>query len=315
MASATGPVVVLAGGVGAARFLDGLVNVVPPEDVFVIVNVGDDLELAGLHISPDIDTITYTLAGLVNPETGWGLRDDTRGALDQLKKLGGPAWFSLGDRDLGTHLYRTERLHARATLSAVTAEITAALGVRARIVPVTDQPLRTIVETDAGDLSFQEYFVARGQRDTVHGLRFAGAESCEAAPGVHDAITSARLIIFAPSNPFLSIGPILAVPAIRDCLLTSRASAVAISPIVGGKALKGPAADILRSLGHDVSALGVARLYQDLIDGFVLDEQDAAMADTITAETGVRCIVTPTIMRGADEKRALAEATIATLTP
>lgn len=315
MASATGPVVVLAGGVGAARFLEGLVSVVPPEDVFVIVNVGDDLELAGLHISPDIDTITYTLAGLVNPENGWGLRDDTHGALDQLNKLGGPAWFALGDRDLGTHLYRTERLHARATLSTVTAEIATALGVRARIVPVTDQPLRTVVETDAGDLSFQEYFVARGQRDTVRGLRFAGAESCQASPGVHDAITSARLIIFAPSNPFLSIGPILAVPAIRDCLLTSRASAVAISPIVGGKALKGPAAEILRSLGHDVSALGVARLYQDLIDGFVVDEQDAAMADAIEAETGVRCIVTPTIMRGAAEKRALAEATIAALTP
>jgi LPPG:FO 2-phospho-L-lactate transferase len=315
MASATGPVVVLAGGVGAARFLEGLVSVVPPEDVFVIVNVGDDLELAGLHISPDIDTITYTLAGLVNPEVGWGLRNDTHGALDQLKKLGGPAWFALGDRDLGTHLYRTERLHARATLSTVTAEIATALGVRARIVPVTDQPLRTVVETDAGDLSFQEYFVARGQQDTVRGLRFAGAESCQASPGVHDAITSARLIVFAPSNPFLSIGPILAVPAIRDCLLTSRASAVAISPIVGGKALKGPAAEILRSLGHDVSALGVARLYQDLIDGFVVDEQDAAMADAIAAETGVRCIVTPTIMRGAAEKRALAEATIAALTP
>ncbi len=308
-----GSVVVLAGGVGAARFLQGLVQVVPPQDVCVITNVGDDLEMAGLHVSPDIDTVTYTLAGLVNPETGWGLRDDTFVALDGLRRLGGPDWFNLGDRDLATHLYRTQRLREGALLSDVTAEIARALGLRCHITPVTDGRLRTMVATDAGELAFQEYFVQRRQQDRVTGLRFAGAESVEAAPGVHAAITGARAIIFAPSNPFLSIGPILAVPGIRDCLLTSQAPAAAISPIVGGQAVKGPAAAILGSLGHDVSALGVARLYQDLIDVFVLDREDAALADTIAAETGMRCTVTQTMMHGDAEKRALAAATIEAL--
>ncbi len=313
MTQETGAVVVLAGGVGAARFLDGLVQVVPPSEVFVVVNVGDDLEIAGLHISPDIDTVTYTLAGRVNAETGWGLRDDSFAALDVLRELGGPDWFVLGDRDLGTHLYRTHRLGEGAALSTVTAEIAHALGVECRLSPVTDQHLRTIVQTDAGEMPFQQYFVRRRQQDKVMGLRFDGADTATAAPGVHEAITGARAIIVAPSNPFLSIGPILAVPGIRDCILASNAAVAAISPIIGGEAVKGPAAAILGSLGHDVSALGVARLYQDLVDVFVLDEQDADLAGPIGDETQMRCVVTNTIMSSAEAKRALAATTIEAL--
>lgn len=313
MTQETGAVVVLAGGVGAARFLDGLVQVVPPSDVFVVVNVGDDLEIAGLHISPDIDTVTYTLAGRVNAETGWGLQDDSFAALDALRELGGPDWFTLGDRDLGTHLYRTQRLGEGAALSTVTAEIARALGLECRLSPVTDQHLRTIVQTDAGEMPFQEYFVRRRQQDKVMGLRFDGADTATAAPGVHEAITGARAIIVAPSNPFLSIGPILAVPGIRDCILASNAAVAAISPIIGGEAVKGPAAAILESLGHDVSALGVARLYQDLVDVFVLDEQDADLAGPIGDETQMRCVVTNTIMSSAEAKRALAATTIEAL--
>ncbi len=307
------PVVALAGGVGAARFLEGVVQVVPPDEVVAIVNVGDDFELGGLHIAPDLDTVTYTLAGLVNPETGWGLRGETFHALDALRSLDGPDWFRLGDRDIGTHLYRTQRLREGASLSAVTAEIARALGLRVTILPATDGRLRTMVETPDGELAFQEYFVRRGTQDRVLGLRFAGAEAAVATPGVHEAIMAARAIIIAPSNPFLSIEPILAVPGVRDCLLASKAPKAAISPIVGGRALKGPAAAILASLGHDVSALGVARLYRDLIDLFVLDHEDAALADAVREESAAACVVTQTIMAGPQEKRALARVTLDSL--
>ena len=311
-----GPVVVIAGGVGAARFLEGVLAAVSPSEVVAVVNVGDDLEIAGLHISPDLDTVTYTLAGLVNPETGWGVRGDTFAALEQLRALGGTAWFTLGDVDLGTHLYRTERLQAGASLSELTAEIVSALGLGegglgCTILPATDGRLRTMVQTDAGELPFQEYFVRRRQSDAVRGLRFEGAESVEPAPGVHEAITQARAVVIAPSNPFLSIGPVLAVPGLRDCLLTTQAPVVAVSPIVAGAAIKGPTAAILESLGHAVSALGVARLYADLIDVFVLDEQDESLREQIERETGVRCVATQTLMHGPAEKRALAEATLA----
>lgn len=304
---AGGPIVVLAGGVGAARFLEGAVAAFPPADVVAIVNVGDDLELAGLHISPDLDTVTYTLAGQINPETGWGLAGDSFTALARLRALGGSDWFTLGDTDLGTHLYRTERLAAGAPLSRVTAEIAAASGLDCTILPVSDGYLRTIVQTDAGELPFQEYFVRRRQADAVRGLRFEGADAVEPAPGVDEAIRRARAIVIAPSNPFLSIGPVLAVPGLRDCLLTTQAPIVAVSPIVAGAAIKGPAAAIMRSLGHDVSALGVARLYADLIDIFVIDQQDAALAPQIARETGVDCVATQTLMSGPAEKRALAE--------
>ena len=305
-----GPIVVIAGGVGAARFLEGAVAAFPPADIVAIVNVGDDLELAGLHISPDLDTVTYTLAEQVNPETGWGVRGDSFAALERLRALGGSDWFSLGDTDVGTHLYRTERLAAGAPLSVVTAEIAAASGIGCVILPVTDGRLRTIVQTDAGELPFQEYFVRRRQTDTVRGLRFDGAESVKPAPGVHEAITQARAVVIAPSNPFLSIGPVLAVPGLRDCLLTTQAPVVAVSPIIAGAAVKGPAAAIMQSLGHDVSALGVARLYADLIDVFVIDQQDAALASEIAGDTGVDCLATQTLMHGPDEKRALALQTV-----
>lgn len=304
------PVVVLAGGVGAARFLEGVVQVVPPQEVVAIVNVGDDLEVGGLHISPDLDTVSYTLAGRVNPETGWGLRDDTFSVLEALQELGEPAWFRLGDRDIATHIFRTQRLREGAPLSTVTGEITRALGVEVQVLPVTDQRLRTMVETPEGEVSFQEYFVRRRSQDRVLGLRFAGAMEAAAAPGVHEAIMGARAIVIAPSNPFLSIEPVLAVQGLRDCLLASRAPKAAVSPIIGGEAVKGPAAAILDSLGHDVSALGVARLYGDLVDLFVLDEADAALAPTVRAEVGIDCLVAQTLMHGAAEKRGLAAATL-----
>ena len=313
MAEQAGPVVVLCGGVGAARFLEGLVRVVPPETVVAIVNVGDDLELYGLHISPDLDTVTYTLAGLVDPAGGWGRAGDSFHVLESLRALGDAAWFRLGDRDLALHLYRTQRLRDEIPLSAITAEIASTMNVPCRLLPVTDERLRTIVETPAGEMPFQEYFVRRRAEDSVVAVRFDGAERTRAAPGVHAALMAARAIVIAPSNPFLSIGPILAVPGIRDCLLASRARVAAVSPIVAGRAIKGPTARILASLGHDVSALGVARLYQDLIDLFVLDNEDADLADAVQSETGAACAVTETLMSGPAEKEALARATLEAL--
>ena len=306
MQDTKGPVVVLAGGVGAARFLEGLVSLVRPENIYVIVNVGDDFEFCGMYISPDIDTVTYTLAGVNNSNTGWGLQDDTTAALDQLRLLGGPSWFSLGDKDIGTHLYRTARMRQGAELSVVTSEVASALGVESHIIPVTDQPLRTILQTDEGDLSFQEYFVSRRQRDVIRGLQYSGAESCETAPGIQEAIQSAGHIIIAPSNPFLSIRPILAVPTVRECLINSSATIVSVSPIVAGNAIKGPAAAMLCSLGHDVSALGFARLYQDLVDVFVIDQKDEELVGSISEETGAKCVIADTIMQSLSEKRSLA---------
>lgn len=304
------PVVVLAGGVGAARFLDGLVRVVDPADVVAIVNVGDDMEWCGLHVSPDIDTVCYTLSGQVNPETGWGLDGDTQSALTRARELGGPGWFTVGDRDLGLHLARTARLAAGEPLSAITADVARAFGLACRVLPATDDRLRTMVQTEDGEIAFQEYFVQRRQRDTVRGLRFEGAETAAPAPGVREAIDEARAIVIAPSNPFLSIGPLLAVPGLRDSLITSGAPIAAISPIVGGRAIKGPAAAILASLGHDVSAEGVARLYADMGDVFVLDQEDAELAVSIGNETGLRCVVTDTVMRDVATKESLARATL-----
>lgn len=303
-------VAVLAGGVGAARFLDGLVRVMPPQDITAIVNVGDDMEWAGLHIAPDLDTVMYTLSGLVNPEMGWGVANDGRRVLDRLDSLGGPAWFLIGDDDLATHLFRTHRLREGAPLSTVTAELCRAVGIECRVTPVTDDRLRTVVQTPDGALAFQDYFVRRRAADPVHGLRFDGAESSAPAPGVLEALRSADAIVIAPSNPFLSIDPLLAVPGVREALTESGASVVAISPIIGGAAVKGPAADILASLGHDVSAIGVARLYAELVDIFILDEQDAALVEQVEAETALRCIALPTLMSGLAEKRALAQAAL-----
>ena len=303
-------IAVLAGGVGAARFLDGLVRVIPASDVTAIVNVGDDMEWAGLHISPDLDTVTYTLADLVNPETGWGLRGESRRTLDRLSELGGPDWFMIGDLDLATHLYRTHRLLAGDPLSEITRDLTARLGLECVVTPVTDDRLRTVVGTDAGALAFQDYFVRRRASDAVRSLRFEGAESAQPAPLVLDALSEAEAIVIAPSNPFLSIDPLLSVSGIRDLVIRHRNKVVAVSPIVGGQAVKGPAADILQSLGHDVSALGVARIYAELADLFILDETDTSLASEIESETGMRVAVMQTLMMDIDAKMALAAGTL-----
>jgi len=304
--------VALAGGVGAARFLAGLVRVIAPQKLFVIGNTGDDAEIHGLEISPDLDTVVYTLAGLADPVRGWGLEGDTFRCLQALGRLGAETWFQLGDRDLATHLYRTERLRQGATLTEVTGEIAGARGVRARVVPMSDQPVRTRVETRRGSLDFQTYFVRRRARDAVLGVRLAGVEEARPAPGVLEAVAEARAVVVCPSNPILSIGPILAVPGIREALRNTRAPVAAISPIVGGRALKGPAARMMRSMGLRPSALQVAELYRDFLDVFVLDRLDESLAPRIEA-LGMRAVVTNTIMTGLTEKKALARVVVQAL--
>ncbi len=302
-------ITVLAGGVGAAKFLRGLVDVVDAASVTVIGNTADDEEFFGLHVSPDIDTVIYTLAGVVNEEQGWGLAGDTYHMLEQAKRLGDDAWFLLGDKDIATHLRRTRMLRDGSSLSDATAALALAYGVRCRVLPMSDDRVRTIVSTDDGELSFQEYFVRRRQRDDVRALRFEGAEAARPAPGVIESIRDADAVIVAPSNPLVSIGPILAVPGIRDALIATKAPVAAVSPIVGGHALKGPADKMLVSLGHESSAAGVARLYAGFADVLVIDRQDAALAPAVES-TGVRAVVTDTIMRDAASRRALAEATL-----
>jgi LPPG:FO 2-phospho-L-lactate transferase len=307
----------LAGGVGAARFLRGLVAVVPPQEVVAIVNTGDDVVLHGLHVSPDVDTVIYTLAGAVNDETGWGLAGETWSAMDALERFGdaAPSWFRLGDRDLATHLYRTGRLRAGATLSRVTAELAAAWDVRARIVPMSDDRVETRVTVDGGgEIGFQEYFVQRRHAVPVRAVRFAGVEDASPAPGVLDAIESADAIVVCPSNPMVSIGPILAVPGVRDALRARRADTVSISPIVAGAALKGPADRMLVELGHEASVVGVARLHRDVAATLVVDEADVALASAVEGE-GMRCLVTPTVMHGPAEAAALARAVLAVAAP
>ena len=300
-----GAVVALAGGVGAARFLDGLARVVAPERLFIIGNTGDDAEIHGLHISPDLDTVVYTLAGLADPKRGWGLRGDTFHGLEALGRLGGEAWFQLGDRDLATHLFRTERLRAGVRLDAVTSEIAAALGVRAALVPMSNDRVRSRVCTPSGELEFQRYFVERRARDPVAGVRFEGAEQAAPAPGVLQAIASAEAIIVCPSNPFISIGPILAVPGIREALRQKRERVAAISPIVAGRALKGPAAAMMKSMKLRPAAAEVAKLYRDFAGVFVLDEMDRKQSAEVEL-LGMRPLVTNTIMRGLRERKSLA---------
>lgn len=305
-------VTVLAGGVGAARFLAGLVRVVPPHEITAVVNVGDDLELHGLSISPDLDTVTYTLAGAIDPERGWGLRDETWNAMAMLTRLGRAPWFNLGDRDLGTHLYRTERLRAGAPLSTVTAELAAAWGLGLRLLPVTDDPVRTRVTLpDEGgvEVGFQEYFVQRRHEVAVSAVRFTGADTAAPAPGVVEAIEQADAVVVAPSNPLVSIAPVLAVPGVREAVEERRAHTVAVSPIVGGVALKGPADRMLRELGHDPSVTGVARLYRGLAHALVIDSVDEALAPGVEA-LGLRCTVTDTIMRDEHSATALARTTL-----
>jgi LPPG:FO 2-phospho-L-lactate transferase len=303
-------IAVLAGGVGAARFLKGLVRVVDPEEITVIVNTGDDTNLHGLHISPDLDTVTYTLSGASNTETGWGLAGETFRAMSALGRYGGATWFNLGDLDLGTHLFRTGQLRAGATLSEVTAAITAAWEIKLRILPMSDDPVRTTVELATGEVvEFQEYFVRLRHEVEIASIELRGIETARPAPGVLEALDQADAIILAPSNPVVSIGPILAVPGVRAILARRRAATVAISPIVAGEALKGPAARMLRELGHEQSALGVARLLAPVIGGFVLDAADAELAPAIEA-LGLSVGVEDTIMRDEVVTEQLARAAL-----
>jgi LPPG:FO 2-phospho-L-lactate transferase len=298
-------IAVLCGGVGAARFLAALAHVVDPADTVGIVNTGDDTVLHGLVISPDIDTITYTLAGAIDPVRGWGLADESWRAMDALQRYAAvrpehssaaPTWFNLGDRDLATHFYRTARLREGATLAAVTAEICAAWGIRQRLVPMTNQRVSTVVTVvDGGDVSFQEYFVKLHHGVSVSAVRFDGADQAELTPGLDDVLRHADCVVIAPSNPIVSIGPIRMLEGVDAILGARRSSVVAISPIVGGAALKGPADRMLTELGHEPSVVGVARLYAPIAGTLVIDPLDAHLADAIEAE-GVRAVITPSVM-------------------
>jgi LPPG:FO 2-phospho-L-lactate transferase len=297
-------VVVLSGGVGGARFLRGLVDAIDPADVTAIVNVGDDLEVLGLSVSPDLDSVVYALADLSDEERGWGRAEETWNALATVDALGGEAWFRLGDRDLGLHLVRTQALRGGQPLSAVTAQITAALELDATILPATDEQLRTWLDTPNGSFEFQHWFVARRHRDPVNRVRFEGAAEARPAPGVLEALLEADLILIAPSNPHVSIGPILAVGRIRSALERRRVPCIAVSPLIGGRAVKGPAAEMLSRLEGGTSPAHVARCYAGLIDALVIDEADAA------EDAGVRTIVTKTLMHDAASRRALAETVV-----
>jgi LPPG:FO 2-phospho-L-lactate transferase len=302
-------IAVLTGGVGGARFLRGVVDAVDPAEVTAIVNVGDDLEVLGLAVSPDLDSVLYALAGVADEDRGWGRADETWNALETVEALGGEAWFRLGDRDLGVHLVRTQARQAGQPLSAVTARLAAALGVESTLLPASDEPVRTWLDTPNGSFSFQEWFVARRHRDPVDGVRFEGAASARPAPGVLEAVHEAELILIAPSNPFVSIGPILAVERIRSVLERRRVPCVAVSPLIAGRAVKGPAAEMLQRLQGGTTASHVAQCYPGLIDVLVVDEADSADADAVSA-LGVRPIVARTLMRDATARRRLAEAAL-----
>jgi LPPG:FO 2-phospho-L-lactate transferase len=304
-------IVALAGGVGGAKMAQGLQAALPRGELTVIVNTADDFDLYGLRISPDLDTVMYTLAGIADPVNGWGVAGDTRNTLDAIARYGTKPWFQIGDQDFATHVLRTERLRAGTPLSVVTAGLARALGIRSRIVPMTDDRVATLVATPAGTLDFQDYFVARRQADDVLGVTFAGIERATAHPEALAAIRDADAIVIAPSNPIVSVRPILMTPGIGEVLAaTSKraggsAPVVAVSPIVGGRALKGPAAKMLATLGHEVSALGVACIYADLIDGLVVDVVDQDLAPAIES-LGMEVLVTATVMDGDDDRRRLA---------
>ena len=314
-AAARAPVVALAGGVGAARFLSGLVQVVAPEDVVAIVNTGDDHSFYGVHVSPDLDIVTYTLAGRVDPTRGYGLAGDSFAVIEALGALGHPTWFRLGDRDFATCQHRTQRLREGAGLAQVSDEIRSAFGVATRILPMSEQACPTLVELSGGTLlHFEEYLVRDGAPDDVVGVDLSAARRAPPGPGVLEALDAARVILLCPSNPVVSIGPILALPGVREALSRSRAPKLAISPIVGGAPVKGPADRLLRGIGAEVSARGVARLYQGLIDGYVLDERDRAEARDVEA-LGIAACVVDTIMRDAKAAARLAAATLALAEP
>ncbi len=296
----------LAGGVGAARLLRGMVEVLPASEITAIVNTGDDTVLHGLHISPDLDTVMYTLADAINTETGWGLAGETWRVMESLGRLGGITWFNLGDQDLATHCYRTQRLSEGARLGEVTAELTRSFGVHIRLVPVTDDPLRTRLQlVDGPEVGFQEYFVRLRHDVAVSAVRFAGADEARPGPGVLEALDAAESIVVCPSNPVVSIGPLLAVPGVLERLTALRERIVGVSPIIAGAALKGPADRLLREMGFESSVVGVARWYAPWMGTLVIDEADAALAGAVEAE-GVRCVVAPTVMSTVAHAAALA---------
>lgn len=316
-------IAVLAGGVGAARLLSGLSAAIPPEQITAIVNTGDDTAMHGLHISPDLDTVTYTLAGAIDPGRGWGLVGESWRAMEALGRYtpqrpsgshAGGTWFNLGDRDLATHLYRSGRLAEGATLSEATSEITAAWGLLQRVMPMSDDRVRTRVRVADGWLDFQDYFVGQRHAVAVEAIEFVGAEDAALLVAAADALAQADTIIVAPSNPLVSIGPILALSGLTELLAARRDSVVAVSPIIAGKALKGPADRMLVELGYEASVVGVARLYSHICGTLVIDDLDASLASAVEA-VGVRCIVTDTIMKSPSVAAALARATLEAVVP
>lgn len=300
-------IVVLSGGTGGAKFVRGLAAVVPARELTVIVNTGDDLTWWGLHVSPDLDSITYALAGILDRERGWGVEGDTFHCLETMRRMGAPAWFQLGDLDLATHLRRTELLGEGRTLSEVTSEIALTLGIDTRILPMSDYQVETRVLTAEGELSFQEYFVRERYQPTARGVCFAGADQARPAPGVLEAIARAEAIVIAPSNPVTSIGPILAVPGIREALAQTAAPVAAISPIIGGAAVSGPAGELMKTRGLPVSIAGVARCYADFLDVLIADERDLAFGAQVE---GIAVRYTNTLMKSEADQTALARSVL-----
>ena len=298
-------VLALAGGVGGAKLAAGLEAALPPGDLSVVVNTADDFDLWGLRICPDLDTVMYTLAGIANPETGWGIAGESFGALEMLARYGEDTWFKLGDRDLATHVLRTTKLRSGEPLTRITADLSGALGVESAMLPMCDEPVATVLDTPDGPLEFQEYFVRRRQRDEVLGMRLQGVRDARPTEAVLKALAGADLVVLCPSNPVVSIGPILAVPGMREALASSSAPKIAVSPIVGGRALKGPADRMLASLGHEVSAVGVSRMYEGLVSGMVIDGVDDGERLGIEA-LGMRVLVTAVIMRDEPDRVRLA---------
>ncbi len=299
----------LAGGVGAARFLEGLANIFPPERITVIVNTGDDLQYLGCHVSPDLDIVTYTLAGIADRERGWGIEGDTNNCLDQLQRYAAETWFRIGDRDFATHLLRTAFLQQGFNLSEVAEKIRTSLRVRLHVLPMTDNIVATKIKTPSGVMEFQEYFVKRKFQDPVEDVTYEGASLATPAPGVIPAIENADVIVLCPSNPILSIGPILAIPGIRDSISKTSAKIVGVSPIVGGRAIKGPLDRIMENLGLEVSPFGVAQLYKGLMKGYVIDQIDRSTLPKITS-LGMKVLTTNTLMDSMEAKTKLARETI-----
>ncbi len=307
--TAQGLVLALAGGVGGAKLALGLTRILPPERLVIVVNTGDDEEFHGLHVSPDLDTMTYTLSGLYNQETGWGMSGDSFNTLGMLNRLGSDTWFNLGDLDFAMHIRRTELLRHGATLSEVTAELTGRLGIQHSVIPMSDDPVRTVLDTDAGTLAMQEYFVRYRAEPKVDAIRYVGAAAAKPSPAFAKALQECETIIFCPSNPYLSVAPIMAIPGVRDAISARSGNRIAVSPIVGGAAVRGPAGKIMAELGGTVSSVGVAREYRDLCDILVVDSQDADLADDISHE-GIHPVATNTIMNDDADKIALAKSVL-----